>query len=419
MHVSATGGFVSCPTSEGSSSDILSHLPRHPSNTHEDHHVVLPSTLVDLVAAGHLQLPSDPDRNIVYVQEAQVQGRGHEPFVRAVWFTPDAADEITGQVAGSHANSQHRVWERWVASHTSDSAACTHAQHSFGGVRPMSGSFTELGVGVLAGGGRTSITLGEERSGVPFARNPTCSTRMEPALGEFMSDVSCVLHEVLPAGVMHAHEVPSSCPLRIACAYQYPRLRTHTPPLASHQVVIRGPRSGEPDEDRVGATLAAGADHADLAARDSISDLHVDPWDGGGALGTCTVHTCQRWSHDVPDVERECELLQLRGLVVFPFPFGGRGVLVHSMVPGWHCAILMRTSHCLHGGVLPCGMEVAGLALSHLRMMRIITYPLSRIETLLRRLAEAVSRGDSEAVRVLYSSSDAWVRERMDRMDAL
>ena len=106
--------------------------------------------------------------------------------------------------------------------------------------------------------------------------------------------------------------------------------------------------------------------------------------------------------------ERERELLAYRGLAVFPRKEGGRGVHIESMVPGWHCALLMQTSERLHGSVLPDVTVLPGLALSHLRCMRVVTYPLKRVEELQKRLAAYPSQ-----MTVVKERSDAWMHERM------
>ena len=99
--------------------------------------------------------------------------------------------------------------------------------------------------------------------------------------------------------------------------YQYPRLRQGTPPLSVHQIAIRGPKSGESDRE----------------AYMSASDLHVDPCDGGGQAGSCTIHMCHP-NACMTAAHESSEHLRLRGLGVFPSKTGGRGVHIHSMVPG-------------------------------------------------------------------------------------
>ena len=218
---------------------------------------------------------------------------------------------------------------------------------------------------------------------------------MEPALTAFMSDVSKVLHNALPNKVLKAHELPVGCPEEAAQAYQYPRLRAGCPSLSSHQVVIRGPR-GE----------TRGGEGGEAAARMSVSDLHVDRLDGGGELGSCTVHTCRNTddSHS-GDNNRP---VPCRGLAVFPERTGGRGVYIASMVPGWHCAMLMQTARRLHGSVLPGEEDEQGFGGAHVDMMRIITYPLKAVDNLLRRLA-----GSPEQMQAVKTASCTWIQRRM------
>ena len=129
----------------------------------------------------------------------------------------------------------------------------------------------------------------------------------------------------------------------------------------------------------------------DLLAWQSASDLHVDTWDGGGELGCCTVHTCQITSGSAGVTERESHLLLHRGVVVFPRSEGGRGVHIRSVVPGWHCALLMRTSDCLHGSVVLGESDIEGFALPRHSVSRIVTYPIRRLERMLERIGEAPS----------------------------
>ena len=239
-----------------------------------------------------------------------------------------------------------------------------------------------------------------------------------------MSGVRGILGVVLDGSVLAEHAPPAGCPDWVGRAYQYPRLWEGMGPFSSHQVWIRGPWRGGVGGGGgggVGGELK-GMGHQEVTASDelarrSASDLHIDPWDGGGALGTCTVHVCRRrdkeggwdgsggWVSPPADEERH---LACKGVAVFPGKHGGRGVHIHSMVPGWNCAILMRTSCVLHGSVVPEPERLAGFGCRHLDMMRVVTYPLKRVETLLARIAR-----DEEAIAELYNLSDAWVQSRM------
>ena len=132
-----------------------------------------------------------------------------------------------------------------------------------------------------------------------------------------------------------------------------------------------------------------------------------------------TVHTCEERTRTAATTAvtteearaRERHLLLHRGLVCFPCRTGGRGVHIRSMVPGWHCALLLKTAECLHGSVLLDEQDIAGFALPHLRMFRIVTYPLRRVETMLARIGHK-----PELWEDLLSSSDAWVRKRAERV---
>ena len=109
-----------------------------------------------------------------------------------------------------------------------------------------------------------------------------------------------------------------------------------------------------------------------------------------------------------PAASLERRQLGGRGLAVYPTRTGGRGVHIMSMVPGWHCAILMQTGSRLHGSVVVDESDVGGFALSHLRLMRVVTYPLKMVENLLKRLAQEANK--LEDVR---RASEEWVAKRM------
>jgi hypothetical protein len=113
------------------------------------------------------------------------------------------------------------------------------------------------------------------------------------------------------------------------------------------------------------------------------------------------------YSADDEHNERIEYLLKHRGLVVFPNEKGGRGVWIHSMVPGWNCAILFRTNKCLHGSVALPIEDIQGFALNHLSMFQVVTYPLSRIETLLNRITDSRKRDE------LISKSDDQTKNRL------
>ena len=376
---------------DGRADEFVDSLPYHPADTHVKQNgertFVLPG-IVGREVLVDLSLPPDPDPNTVYIGTARVQGCT-APFVRVVWYTPQTADCVTGRGMTSHYRATEALYEKWLA------VGECHTQSSHT-TQPAGGVYTELGVGLLAGTGRTTLHIGGKGTHVPYPRNPTISEYMEPALSSFMSDVSEVLHTTLPSGVLHEHEDELGWPCEATKAYQYPQLREGTPPLRSHQVVIRGPSRGG----------ASSMRDRDRVAYMSASDMHVDPWDGGGSTGTCTVHTC----HNHTDVSHpvDTQLLRHRGLAVFPSKGGGRGVHIISMRPGWHCAILMNTDQRLHGSVLPEEEEIGGYAFPSLKMMRVVTYPLKGVERLLARLAQ-----DPDALQELYVNSKPWIQHRM------
>ena len=254
-------------------SEMVGELPPHPDERHckvnGDPTCVLPAEVAGLVL-DDLELPQNPDKRVVYVRSAEALA-GH-PFVHAVWFRPETADRITRGSIGAHATATSQLHDEWLT-------VCG-TRTSGSSTQPAAGVYTELGVGTMAGTGRTSMSIAGLGTPIPYPRNETISDALEPYLTEFLSDVSEVLHAALPKGALQDHEVEGGCPVEATRCYQYPRLRSETPPLSSHQVVIRGVR-------RSGGSR----DDSDMTAYMSTSDLHLDPCDGGGRIGSCTIHT--------------------------------------------------------------------------------------------------------------------------------
>ena len=394
LHVCTTGGFIY------TEDEVLARLPPHPNPSmcegYADKTFVLPSNMAPLVSSV-LELPPDVDISRVYVGEAFVMGGGPQPFVRAVWFTPSTADRICERPSGSHVQAiadVHEAWQRTCKGQARDAGGG-------GAVQPAAGVYTELGFGAMPGKGRTSVcSPGGGRSVVPFNRNAASCEAMEPSLSDLMSDVSAVVHDAVSPRVLQTQRPPDSCPGTETDVYQYPRLRPGAPPLHSHQVVLRRP-----------FCMTEDAVESDRLARMAASNLHVDAWDGGGELGTCTVHGCfRRLSDDEIDTTREAHLLLHRGLVVFPRADGGRGVHVRSMVPGWCCALVFRTSACLHGSVVLDETDTTGFALPHLRLHRVVTYPLTRIEVLVSRALRSPAMWEA-----IHAKSEKSIRQRIDR----
>ena len=201
-----------------------------------------------------------------------------------------------------------------------------------------------------------------------------------------------------------------------------PRVSRSNPPAAAGaQGRTSGSSSGTPTPVPVEAPVQNAPAEASVSkecpSQTRAKTTHKIQWlfhVGDIVSGVGTVVSTSLGSDDAPHVDEEgCDdgtdgAIHDAGVAVFPCARGGRGVHIHSMVPGWNCALLMRTSCVLHGSVMPDEGGLAGFACRHLDMMRVVTYPLKRIETLLARLA-----CDHEAVSQLYEHSDAWVRNRM------
>jgi hypothetical protein len=91
---------------------------------------------------------------------------------------------------------------------------------------------------------------------------------------------------------------------------------------------------------------------------------------------------------------------EVSDLAVFETRTGGRAFSVGVMRPGWYCAMFTDTAQQLHGSVEGDSTGVD---------MRIITYPLSKIDNLLRRAAA----DPLEHRRQLAQRSDARLLARL------
>ena len=373
-----------------------SSLPHHPNPAMGDTSV-LPPHLAELVT-DQLHLPSNPDTSKMYLFKVNtVQDDDSTTFVNVIYYTSSTADTLTASDAGTHTTTIFDI-RSLLSSHGQSQSDVSGG----GNVALASGQYIELGYGYMTGYGRDTMQFDNgdgttSSSNVPYIRNAQLSNTMEEPLSHFLSDVSHIVNHCLPSELQRQSLPYGSCPVDWQSTYQYPRLRSDAPRLSIHQVALR-------------STGSSGDNDDDMRALYATSNLHIDKCDGGGMLGSCTVHTC----HEVESLSSTTEeeriqyLLKHRGLVVFPNEKGGRGVWIHSMVPGWNCAILFRTNKCLHGSVVLPKEDIQGFALKHLSMYRVVTYPLSRIETLLNRIGT-----DSRKREELISKSDDETKNRL------
>ena len=78
------------------------------------------------------------------------------------------------------------------------------------------------------------------------------------------------------------------------------------------------------------------------------------------------------------------------------------------MERGWQCLVLMRTRECLHGSVFPDGVSEpppAQLLLPGLELMRIVTYPIGRIEHLMSALGKRGGKSRGFGSRAMRGSA--------------
>ena len=171
VQVCKTGGIIKHKRDHGRY-EILAHLQDHPSEAHRnaarDCTCVISSNLTSLVLQP-LELPKDADPSMVYVGQAHSSTSGvteSQPFVRAVWFQPSTADTISGRSNGSHMAATKELCAAWRGK-----VALVDGDAKLSSTQPASGAYTELGVGTMAGRGRTSVTFATGNSVLSFARN--------------------------------------------------------------------------------------------------------------------------------------------------------------------------------------------------------------------------------------------------------
>lgn len=360
-----TVGGVSC------GGEYVTALPSHPRPGHTVRGrapPVLPAAWSPLVSE-ELRLPDGADRSVVHHGTGSVPGAA-APFVHVLWCTPETLDERTGGEDGDGGGTADAL--RAVS-------ACVQVEgRTHGGtlVQPAGGLYREVGWGVLSGVGRSTLEAGGHSSIVPFRRNPELSARLAPALSSVFSRCASLAHAHLPPASLQSHLEPwTACPPDIAHALQYPPLVPGARPLLSHQVALRG------------------VDETPQGCLEAVPDLHTDIGDGGGALGTVAIYFCDACPPQL--LQQALVALSYRDLVVFPNADGGRGVRVQVLRPGWVCVVLLRTSSCLHGGVA-ADTAAANLTLPPEmgRPVRVITYPMRAIETLMRNLQDDAVAAD-------------------------
>ena len=381
---------------------MLFSLPGHPNPRHLTRDFASPRVLTESAAdvvLVEMRLPEGARRDTIYVKQAHVEGQD-SPFVTAIWFTPEAADRATDVAAGEAERQLRRLLREWRGGAAGAGVGGADAKLR------ASGLYTELGLGVLPGKGRTSVCVDGKQCNTPFARAPERSTALEPYLSRVMANASAVASLVLDQEWLRGQwAARDGCAADVARAYQFPAVRPGLPMLSSHQVAMRGPREEEPGKRLTAVERARAVLH-------SLSDLHTDSMDGGGEVGAATLYSCleARGGGSRGAEAALKQALRRRDLAALPNVWGGRGVRVGVMERGWQCLVLMRTRECLHGSVFPDGVSEpppAQLLLPGLELMRIVTYPIGRIEHLMSALGK---RGGGELG--LWFQSDAWVRSR-------
>lgn len=308
--------------------------------------------------AGHvlteLVRPScDPGAN-VYVTRGFASGKR---IVTAVWFKVDVTRPQVDMA---------QVFERLRA------RVVRHAQDRCGEGRDRgfvaSGVYLESGLGVLAGKGRGSVTIGGRAHCVPYYRCGDLDDAGEDLLVELMGGLAGVVECVDERMVRREHRQ------MLERGHQYPRQRLPGAAfIKCHQVAVRA--CGGPNDPQG-------------------SDLHVDSMDGrGDAEGGWTVYAGGRPS-------------SFDRLAVFSSAAGGNGfdVRVGGYGSEWACAVHFDTANQLHGSIWP-RHEATWPGFGHAvgTGLRIVMYTLRRIEL----LEESVLACTGEEQTAISASTDA------------
>ena len=110
-------------------------LPVHPNINHlngiGERPCVLPSGAAELTLE-HMELPVDADPRVIYISEAFCHASSPDPFVRAIWYTPEMADALTGRTKGSHLQTTHALHTQGM-DHTNEQRVSNN-QSAWGGV---------------------------------------------------------------------------------------------------------------------------------------------------------------------------------------------------------------------------------------------------------------------------------------------
>ena len=345
--------------------DLLS-VPSHPDPLHVgtkgEARPVLPRSLADLLLTS-VEPPMPLRDGDVVACECKFRDPSAAPL-RVVWFMPSTADALRSLPSGTTATYFEQV-ASWSSRRGGD------GDHN-GNTQPAAGlGYIELGTGGMTGGGRPHVTVHTHgRLTVPFSRNGSLSDAIEPQLSGLHASASVLLETCYPGLCDSQHRGRELSTVELA--WQFPAAVPGCPCLPTHQAVLR------------------------LGGPGSQSDLHCDPCDGGGEVGTCTLYYGGDNTH----------------LAVFEERGGGRGFSVGVGRQGLCCAMFMRADMHLHGSIWEDAAQVRPAIVapppSASIPIRIVTYPLKRLETLGLALAE---KGE-ELVSEVEEKSDARIKRR-------
>ena len=331
-------------------------LPDHPNKTKDSRRPILTNDVADHVLT---KIEPDVSCGVKYVHMAQGWSEGRL-VVTALWFHVSTVQQcshvdVENVVARIRAKAVHVYKEQDI---------------HVGGVstQTANGVYLESGVGVMAGKGRGTISLGSNSYCTPFCRRAVSED--EALLSELMYAVSTVVRAVAPDLVSHSHAS------QLHLGLQYPRQRLCGEPfLHSHQTVVRA--SG-------GVNDPQG------------SDLHLDTMDGTGGW---TIYAGEEETSNAFDE-----------LAVFEGKRGGRGfrIRVSGLGKDWMCAVQFETSKCVHGSVWPS----IGAPSSEANLgsgMRIVSYTLNQIEN----LESAAANASTNELNSVIAQLDSNMQSRM------
>ena len=359
--------------------EVVAHLGVHPAPAHATSaagtgSVVLMRAQAELVLQP-VTLAENADPTCVH--SCTILARDNSELARVVWFKPASADAVAGLSRGRTESVVSRL-RSWAGQQMSEAPSTATQQ--------ASGIYISLGNGILPGRDREVATLQGEGTLIPFSRAPMDrSTSIEPVISELNSSAAECLLLAFPDMVdwcVSSDGTRDDCSeqddwVRVCQYPKVPQERAFT--LPSHQVVVRGHRTGE-DPSTSGA------------------DLHIDKMDGGFTFGGCILF-CG---------DGEQGRSQWRDFAIFEGRKGGRGAAVRVLCGDWMCALCCRYNSRLHGTVFEDirtedASPPPGPSSGPVQGLHIVSYNMKLIERFVARVGTSSAAEQRDVVAKLDS----------------